>query len=136
MSGCGCECNRGGFCGGCGHAGCGGRVHHVLRADVVADLVEYLRNDPVHGLEELWEVLVPGWRGDDVPRLCVTHHRLDRETGRVLAQACIDGGVAAGAGFPAGLWLNYGPATEPEPSHDCFRHGLQPTSATGREVGV
>jgi hypothetical protein len=23
--GCGCECNSGGFCGGCGHAGCGGR---------------------------------------------------------------------------------------------------------------
>jgi hypothetical protein len=23
--GCGCECCRGGFCGGCGHAGCGGR---------------------------------------------------------------------------------------------------------------
>lgn len=23
--GCGCESNRGGFCGGCGHAGCGGR---------------------------------------------------------------------------------------------------------------
>lgn len=22
---CPCECNRGGFCGGCGHAGCGGR---------------------------------------------------------------------------------------------------------------
>jgi hypothetical protein len=22
---CGCECNHGGFCGGCGHAGCGGR---------------------------------------------------------------------------------------------------------------
>ena len=22
---CSCECNRGGFCGGCGHAGCGGR---------------------------------------------------------------------------------------------------------------
>jgi hypothetical protein len=25
VSGCGCECNSGGFCGGCGHAGCGGR---------------------------------------------------------------------------------------------------------------
>lgn len=25
MDGCPCECNRGGFCGGCGHAGCGGR---------------------------------------------------------------------------------------------------------------
>ena len=24
-SGCPCECNSGGFCGGCGHAGCGGR---------------------------------------------------------------------------------------------------------------
>ncbi len=23
--GCGCECNSGGFCGGCGHAGCGRR---------------------------------------------------------------------------------------------------------------
>lgn len=23
-SGCGCECCRGGFCGGCGHAGCSG----------------------------------------------------------------------------------------------------------------
>jgi hypothetical protein len=23
--GCGCECCFGGFCGGCGHAGCGGR---------------------------------------------------------------------------------------------------------------
>jgi hypothetical protein len=23
--GCPCECNSGGFCGGCGHAGCGGR---------------------------------------------------------------------------------------------------------------
>lgn len=23
--GCGCACNSGGFCGGCGHAGCGGR---------------------------------------------------------------------------------------------------------------
>lgn len=23
--GCGCECNSGGFCGGCGHSGCGGR---------------------------------------------------------------------------------------------------------------
>lgn len=23
---CPCECNRGGFCGGCGHAGCGRRV--------------------------------------------------------------------------------------------------------------
>jgi len=22
---CPCECNSGGFCGGCGHAGCGGR---------------------------------------------------------------------------------------------------------------
>jgi len=22
---CPCECSRGGFCGGCGHAGCGGR---------------------------------------------------------------------------------------------------------------
>ena len=22
---CGCACNSGGFCGGCGHAGCGGR---------------------------------------------------------------------------------------------------------------
>lgn len=22
---CPCECNQGGFCGGCGHAGCGGR---------------------------------------------------------------------------------------------------------------
>jgi hypothetical protein len=22
---CGCECCSGGFCGGCGHAGCGGR---------------------------------------------------------------------------------------------------------------
>lgn len=22
---CGCECSRGQFCGGCGHAGCGGR---------------------------------------------------------------------------------------------------------------
>lgn len=22
---CPCDCNRGGFCGGCGHAGCGGR---------------------------------------------------------------------------------------------------------------
>ncbi|WP_330317986.1 hypothetical protein [Streptomyces platensis] len=22
---CACECNGGGFCGGCGHAGCGGR---------------------------------------------------------------------------------------------------------------
>lgn len=22
---CPCECNHGGFCGGCGHAGCGGR---------------------------------------------------------------------------------------------------------------
>lgn len=25
MSGCPCACNSGGFCGGCGHAGCGGR---------------------------------------------------------------------------------------------------------------
>lgn len=25
VAGCGCECNRGGFCGGCGHAGCGRR---------------------------------------------------------------------------------------------------------------
>ena len=24
---CPCECNSGGFCGGCGHAGCGGRRH-------------------------------------------------------------------------------------------------------------
>ena len=23
---CQCECNSGGFCGGCGHAGCGGRA--------------------------------------------------------------------------------------------------------------
>lgn len=23
--GCPCECSRGGFCGGCGHAACGGR---------------------------------------------------------------------------------------------------------------
>lgn len=23
---CGCACSWGGFCGGCGHAGCGGRV--------------------------------------------------------------------------------------------------------------
>ena len=23
--GCGCACTSGGFCGGCGHAGCGGR---------------------------------------------------------------------------------------------------------------
>ncbi len=25
VSGCPCPCNSGGFCGGCGHAGCGGR---------------------------------------------------------------------------------------------------------------
>lgn len=25
MRGCPCACNSGGFCGGCGHAGCGGR---------------------------------------------------------------------------------------------------------------
>lgn len=26
MTGCPCACNSGGFCGGCGHAGCGGRA--------------------------------------------------------------------------------------------------------------
>lgn len=25
IRGCPCACNSGGFCGGCGHAGCGGR---------------------------------------------------------------------------------------------------------------
>lgn len=25
FGGCPCACNSGGFCGGCGHAGCGGR---------------------------------------------------------------------------------------------------------------
>jgi hypothetical protein len=84
---------------------------HVLRADVVADLVDYLRNDPEHGLVELWEVLVPGWRDEDSPRLSVTHHRLNIDQGRVLAQASIDGGILAGAAFPAGLWLQSGPAT-------------------------
>lgn len=29
MSGCPCACSSGGFCGGCGHAGCGGRRERV-----------------------------------------------------------------------------------------------------------
>ena len=89
-----------------------GRTLYVLRSDVVADLVDYLRNDPVLGLLELWEVLVPGWRDDDAPRLCVTHHRLHVDQGRALGQASIDGGVLAGSDFAAGLWLNWGPGTE------------------------
>lgn len=28
---CGCECSHGGFCGGCGHAGCGGRQGLTVR---------------------------------------------------------------------------------------------------------
>lgn len=31
MTGCGCACSSGGFCGGCGHAGCGGRARAALR---------------------------------------------------------------------------------------------------------
>lgn len=31
MMGCGCACTSGGFCGGCGHAGCGGRASVVPR---------------------------------------------------------------------------------------------------------
>lgn len=27
MLNCGCECNRGGFCGGCGHVGCSGGIN-------------------------------------------------------------------------------------------------------------
>ena len=91
---------------------------YVLRGDVVADLVDYLRNDPEHGLGELWEVLVPGWRDEDAPRVCVTHHRLNAEQGSTLAQASIDGGVLAGADFPAGLWLNWGPSTVSDPGGD------------------
>lgn len=34
---CPCECNHGGFCGGCGHAGCGGRVV-VTSQKVMEDL--------------------------------------------------------------------------------------------------
>jgi hypothetical protein len=29
---CPCECNSGGFCGGCGHAGCGGRLSVTVDA--------------------------------------------------------------------------------------------------------
>ena len=89
---------------------------HVLRGDVVADLVDYLRNAPAEGLAELWEVLCPGWRDDDAPRVVVTHHRLNADQGRLLAGACLDGGVLDGDGFPAGLWLNWGPSTAEEVS--------------------
>lgn len=32
-AGCGCACTSGGFCGGCGHAGCGGRPSWVALPD-------------------------------------------------------------------------------------------------------
>jgi hypothetical protein len=34
---CPCECNSGGFCGGCGHAGCGGLRENLIGSTMTAD---------------------------------------------------------------------------------------------------
>lgn len=85
--------------------------YHHLRSDQMEDLTTYLQNDPLHGLEELWETLIPGWRDDSAEPIQVTHHQLGAEQGQTLAQASLDGGEWVSASFPAGLWLNYGPST-------------------------
>ena len=89
---------------------------HTLRPDQLEDLATYLENDPAHGLEELWETLVPGWREPDRPRLAVVHHQLPHDQGSRLAQASIDGGTHRGESFPGGFWLNYGPSPAEEAS--------------------
>ncbi len=106
---------------------------HTLRPDQVEDLAAYMENDPAHGLEELWEVLEPGWRDDDAPRLAVTKHQLPHDQGSRLGQASIDGGVRTGAGFPAGLWLNYGPSTAPEVTEADELEPLRSLSRVGQD---
>lgn len=39
---CLCECNRGGFCGGCGHAGCGGRRQASEADDAQAEAIRHI----------------------------------------------------------------------------------------------
>lgn len=62
--GCGCECCHGGFCGGCGHAGCGGRQARAHLAEVdgrYAPVTERVWRQMLADGGHLEQDLVPPW---------------------------------------------------------------------------
>lgn len=47
---CPCECNRGGFCGGCGHAGCTGGINLPRRVQAAYDAGDVRRGQALNVL--------------------------------------------------------------------------------------